>query len=132
MCFYIDKTPEIRIAKRNITVYKVCLPTRLVGRFTAKYFPFTYQLGQTYRQRYFSDNKGNKFRTKLSEPVKSGLGIADGFHSYRTHTVAITHSGSSYLDYVIVKCQIPKGALYIKNKIECVSLGLKVIGAVYK
>ena len=126
MCLYLDRArSKVEYATRDIVVYKRLLK---VGEFLrAPYQSFTYELGKTYSERFFTTevpSKGGRsrkdfsFRTRLP---KAAMVINRGFHSY-------TRKPESDGDTVIVKCIVPKGTLFIRDYGgEIVSLKIRPI-----
>lgn len=102
MCFIIDpKHPEKKIAKRDITCYKV-----LNSLATSIYQLKPYELGVLYKQ-------------KMEDPIKKGLGDAKiniGFHSYsnikRANLIVLLIGNYVY------KTIIPKGSEYYYNSMR--------------
>ena len=114
MCFYIDnnnrKRLAKRLAKRDIICYKN-VRADLRPEFDYNY-TFKYELNTL-----FDDSKEIDI-LEITNGFESDI-INKGFHSY------IKKPYSLYT--ITVKCIIPKGAYYYKNKSEYVSDKIKII-----
>jgi len=110
MCFVIDyKDSAPKIAKRNIVCYKI-----LDNNLVSICFNFQYEIGKTYKH------------IDLVATYEWGCYnayIEKGYHSY------IKIYNACYDNKVVVKCHIPKGAIYYKNKErnEYVSSQIKIV-----
>jgi hypothetical protein len=136
MCFYPNENSKVLVAKSNITVYKVV--KSYGGSDTCEvYAPYkhtTYSLGKTYKTRYFvTDDQScsRKFISRLPRHAYNH-GIGAGFHSFTNRYLAIrelVYMTNDRSNLVVVKCRIPKGTPYMRNKSgEVVSLALKIVG----
>lgn len=112
MCF-LTKNPQKRIAESDVTCYKVVYVHK--KRINSYVRAFPYELNKKYFQtiQFFK----NRFGSRADK----------GFHSYdKVEYIFIKHYGL-YIDSLsfqtdinsnerIVKCIIPKGAVYYKNE----------------
>lgn len=113
MCFFIDeKHPNKKIAKKDITCYKI-----LSKSWNSYYRNFKYELDTIYEcpSSLFIEKSGPSDIITL------------GFHSYSNKKEAIGVCGDRFA--IIVKCIIPKGTEYYYNSKykEYVSNKIKVI-----
>ena len=111
MCFYIQKgkNSKPKVAKQNITCYKVfyrsdCSGNQHGSYVKSYYQSFKYKIGVLYElDGYMVPIKGYRNDT-----------IEVGLHSYSTRAKAFREKGG--WDYkVIHECIIPKGSIYYHN-----------------
>ena len=114
MCFYIDNNNRKRLAKRDITCYKK-LKNDLRPECDYNY-AFKYKLNTL-----FNDSKEIDILEITDGSFEDDI-INKGFHSYIKKPYDLYNLYS-----ITVKCIIPKGAYYYKNKTEYVSDKIKII-----
>ena len=123
---YATKEKEImRVAKRNITVYKV-LEQDTSNSYYSPHRAMEYTLNTHYYQtgKYkFGICIGFSLIPKVTKVI-----INKGLHAYTNLTYAL-----NYLPYgkVVVRCIIPKGSLYLKSYDEIVSDNLILTNKIY-
>ncbi len=122
MCFTKVKAHDKGIvAEKNIDCYKVLYyqfrNQKSNIRLFSPYQHFEYEKGKVY-------SLNTNFRAHNKD-------VNRGLHSYRKLERAENWNNYNNLDIVIVKCIIPKGAAYLKNKHEFVSNALKVTKIVH-
>jgi hypothetical protein len=128
MCLYIESGTKAQIAKRDIPVFKRLL--WLTNSAVSPYYMESYVQGQVKTLKCFSDDIEKHFFTKRLPMSAFVFGVGRGLHSYKTISYA---KGYEYdkTERLVVRCYIPKGALYIEGeKNELVSLKLRVGKAV--
>jgi hypothetical protein len=104
MCFSVKiKENEVLIAKRTITCWKVVNPKGR-GNYISYWQSFEYENGFHYYNENFPKTKKVRVRNLSGE----------GIHSYSTLDRA-KKNVYSYRSLVIIRCEIPKGASYVKN-----------------
>lgn len=91
-------TPSV--ACKDIICYKVVNPANMDGVFRSMFQEFRYSLGVKYVEKKFTG-------------IVRAHNVREGFHSYRTISVAQNHRG--YAPYVLIKCVIPKGSRYYES-----------------
>lgn len=112
MC-WISKELNKRVAEHDITVYKIVLPCTSGTR--SLFYKFWYLFNVTYRGTLAIKLDGSEYR------------ITEGFHSYKTKS-QVLYANQFYFKK-IVKCILPKGAIYyINNLDEVVSNQIRIIG----
>lgn len=137
MCLVVESETEIKTAKKDIVCYKIVIKhTAIGGRYLPRIFTnhFTYIKDQTFRlggsltkkPRLFADNPfaddiAFDYYTKNVFSYQSV--VREGFHSYCTikrgaEIILDTYSYPLHPnhEYVMVKCIVPKGSEYIKDK----------------
>lgn len=87
------------IARKDITCYKIVNPANMDGVFRSMFQEFKYSLGVKYVEK------------KFTGIVRSHV-VHEGFHSYRTISVAQRYASAPY---VLIKCVIPKGSGYYES-----------------
>lgn len=118
MCLIVHKDTEIKIAKEDITVYKM---VKLHNEnYVTPYLFFLYKKDKIYsisKSLCLSDKKGPGFDrreliivSKSLIPKKDLRWIYEGFHFSFTK---IRLYDCYYIDSRIIKCIIPKGSKYI-------------------
>ena len=124
-----------RIAKRNITVFKIFKVCR--KQLYAPFFNFSYVPGELYKAKIcisvdfdcYLLRHSRRYLLRHSRRVWY-LEIDDGFHSCSTESSARNYQKSmindNYFKYKILKCTIPKGSEYFLNDGLLVSNQLKV------
>jgi hypothetical protein len=131
MCLRIDKEFETRraakdftltplVAEKNIYVYK-CLLTECKDEFW--YSPYR---GAPYSPGF--SHHVNKFSFKFLKWTRWQVQVRHGIHAFLKKEDAKEFVSQNKLSvvYAIVKCSIPKGTQYFKNKNQIVSLQLHV------
>ena len=131
MCLLIERKVKPRVAKRDLTVYKLVEYGEDNHVFSICQ-GFEYERGVLYETDIQEDEHGDfSDFTQASDYGVSGSGdfciatrpdlvfYGKGFHSYiRKKRI----EGDGDVDLTIVKCTIPKGSLYMVNKSnECIS-----------
>lgn len=120
MCFIIKDQKDALIAKDNIICYKLLWQVpkeskRAYGMadYLSPFQLFRYNKFKTYYQRFKIKLKGKKY----------GDQINIGFHAFNSVKIAEGEmlTRKRLKNMRIVKCIIPKGAKYFKNKREIVS-----------
>lgn len=107
MCFIPKRKNSIRlkIARKNITCYKIVNRSELSEKIVfSLIFKYEYRIGNVYETTIGGIHRPNV--TNLNIVVDSG------FHSFKHKPDA----HSIQCNEVIVKCTIPKGSIYAKNK----------------
>jgi len=129
MCFELNAKSKELIAKRDIVCYKL-LVERQDGTITSPFLQTDYKLNYLH---YADSELQDKFKFEVyKSPYNSDhLGsIAQGLHTYRRFKSGYEdYKYENHLRYDIpmskrfvhIKCVIPKGAKYYKNKTEYVS-----------
>lgn len=137
MCLFATTRNKVRIAKKDIFVYKLVLQD-INGEFISPYQCAVYRIGQIEEVPNFSAGsyslegnfKQKPFVTKVPKGTES---IHEGLHAYTSVSKARLRSMEGILKgKFILKCIIPKGTRYIqspKDK-EIVALRLKPIGLI--
>lgn len=108
MCFIPKSKNSIRlkIARKNITCYKIVKRSEISEKIVfSLIYRYKYRIGDVYETTIGGIRRPNV--TNLNIVVESG------FHSFKHKPDA--HSIQCN-DEVIVKCTIPKGSIYAKNK----------------
>jgi len=121
MCFYIDNNNRKRLAKRDITCYKK-LKNDLRPEYDYNY-AFKYKLNTL-----FNDSKEIDILEITDGSFEDDIIINKGFHSYiKKPYIKKPYNLYNFYSTTTVKCIIPKGAYYYKNKTEYVSDKIKII-----
>ena len=111
MCWK-SKELDKKVAEHNITVYKIVLPCTRGTK--SLFYKFWYLFNVTYRGTLAIKLDGSEYR------------ITEGFHSYKTKS-QVLFANQFYLKK-IVKCILPKGAIYYVNNLgEIVSNQIRII-----
>lgn len=119
MCFVIEKGQEKPyIASKDIRCYKVMV-TEDEQYLRSLFQHSRYKMGIVYRR---------PFQIKLSKPRHYRDVINIGYHSYRSKAYA---KECCPIRAKVVRCTIPKGTLFFKNKLEYVSNGIKVENVIH-
>jgi hypothetical protein len=124
MCLYLNPNSQIRIASRNIVVWKI-FDTRSYFEYGlfSPYMGISWRAGETKTERSFTNHNGTPFRSVLR--VGKPRQVHRGLHSYNSEP---TTYGAVGVRQVIRKCIIPKGTRYISGRCgEIVSLALKLL-----
>ena len=135
MCLLIERKVKPRVAKRDLTVYKL-VEYGEDNRVFSICQEFEYERGVLYETDIEEDKHGGfSDFTQASDYGVSELYMSrdflatrpdlmfygKGFHSY-IRKKRIEGDGDGDVDLTIVKCTIPKGSLYMVNKSnECIS-----------
>jgi len=132
MCFYVDpRHPDEKTAKRDITCYKAGnvkevwimdseRKLKITHQFLSPYYYYLYDFEKLYRlprsirKRKISPNVRVVKCVKTTYRVlcPDGFVIYNGFHSYSNKAYI---APPYYMEGIIVKCTIPKGAKYYYN-----------------
>ena len=112
MC-WISTELDKKIAEHDITVYKIVLPCTRGTK--SLFYKFWYLFNVTYRG------------TLAIKLVGFEYCITEGFHSYNTKSQVLF--ANQFYFKKIVKCILPKGAIYYVNgRGEVVSNQIRIIG----
>lgn len=112
MCWISIKLDK-KVAEHDITVYKIVLPCTRGTK--SLFYKFWYLFNVTYR---------GTLDIKL---VGSEYCITEGFHSYNTKSQVLF--ANQFYFKKIVKCILPKGAIYyVNDRGEVVSNQIRIIG----
>ena len=111
MCWISEKLDK-KVAEHDITVYKIVLPCTRGTK--SLFYKFWYLFNVTYRG------------TLAIKLVGSEYCITEGFHSYKTKSQVLF--ANQFYFKKIVKCVLPKGAIYYVNNLdEVVSNQIRII-----
>lgn len=123
MCLY-TRQMRARRAEKDIICYKTVwkrTAPKNKGTFLSKYKNFIYKLGETYTEPMFAEipenwGTGNEFGA-----------VKFGFHSYTDLRTAME---DMYYHEAVIRCVIPKGALYYgdQDSICYCSKTIRIIG----
>ena len=113
MCFYVqEKNKDPKVAKRNITCYKVFEETECFPETVYSYYQgFQYILGVLYELDGYIDPDPRR-KSDLAGYVGT---IEVGLHSYSRKDKAKGIASLGICSKVVYKCTIPKGATYYYN-----------------
>ena len=130
MCFIIREKQRLKIAKKDITCYKVVKLkgiNQYKGVLKSYVKNFKYDLNTLYPKidnfeisiHYYNTLKYSKNRGVINE----------GYHSFSNYNKAIGWL-NPFVDSIVIKCIIPKGSKYFYDPIgeECVSDQIKTLG----
>lgn len=127
MCFKIARNfPRPKIAKKAFKIYKILEISNSKKIHQEIYHNFDSlckeELISPYQRTPYKLGEIKEIlHSDLSEFCDWWLAINDAFHSYRTFEDAVKGTGNWGRHALIVEGEIPKGALYMLNKYECVS-----------
>lgn len=123
MCLRPDS--DIKIAEKDLVVYKVVRPTDQKNVYYSPYFGATWEIGKTITVASFGDDDEptRRFKKKLPSDYKYGLiTIGRGLHAYVKKSRAVVWTNP----YKIMRCTIPKGTPYILGRYgDIVALALR-------
>lgn len=123
MCFVKENIhTKPLVAHRDIICYKTLAPTKKKKELTSVYQGFTYKIGANYFEQ--------TFQHKAEEAIKNGwCALYWGMHSYTSKVEAMKRFGP-----LVVKCIIPKGSLYYKNRElkEYISASLTIVEVIHE
>ena len=102
MCLNIKKDQKPKIAKRNITVYKVV--DKEDNELTTPWYFLVVEIGEEYSSKLI-------IQSDSFNPI-----ITEGLHSFADLEEATADAEDDAL--VLIKCIIPKGSIYYKG-IDC-------------
>jgi hypothetical protein len=135
MCLIIEKDYELKVATKDIKVYKIFNKIIIDNYLTTPFMGTAYKLGEKSVSKirkhytetgYFDSKEARDYGFSKSDwdfdkfLAENNLTVIQyGIHSIKTLTRAKT---TSILGRIIVKCIIPKGSRYIFNKSNlCIS-----------
>lgn len=114
MCLYTQQMKP-RVAGKDIVCYKLVRhnlqhPQNAApcAEFKSEIWDFVYELGKTYAEESFQENK---FRNCVEKGFHTFSTLKDLDRMLRAHWVYFTDAGPSY-EFVAIKCVIPAGASY--------------------
>ncbi len=105
MCLELNKKSKLKIATKNIVVYKCLKIDKDINLYTSPYIHNIYEKYNIYTSKI-------KINTYLHSYYLYGF-INIGLHSCLTRKAADYHKYNQ--NYIVVKMIIPKGAYYIKG-----------------
>lgn len=122
MCFITLEDEQPKIAEKDVECYKIVardmFPCFIESDGQGRKPP--YQLNEVY---HATSWRGKRIRNlHYRQNRYQRYYIEEGIHTYQTLNDAIKMSGDMWIENIILKCIIPKGTLYCKNRVEYVSL----------
>jgi hypothetical protein len=132
MCLYRIPAETVKVASRNIVVYKMLSRGHHKSGAVAEspYRTTPYQRGEIKSVRRFSSYGG--YKTFTTRKHDEGDAVYAGLHAYTSLAEAKDNARGWYSPKVVVKCVIPKGTRYILGRYnQVVSLSLEIRQAVW-